>query len=731
MSQQGLVDIEGSHPQIPTEFITDSGTAVPINNQLEVLGGNGITTSGSGNTVTISLDGGSVIESINVQAGTSPVTPDAGGAITLNGAVVAAGSTPIQSNGTGAHTLAIQVQRAQTSPTSNANLAGMASFDSTDFTVDANGFVALSGAGAGQTITGQSGGALLPTAGNWNIFGASTAAGTSPVATSGSGSTLTVNVQKAQALAATDATKVGLCNFKNTNFTVDANGFVSLSGTGAGQTITGDSGGALSPTAGNWNILGQQAGSIAVMDTIGSGSTLSVENRAWLTSLVVDASTTNGTRGTFSTIASALTAASSGQTIFIRPGTYTENLTLKAGVDLCAFDCDAETPNVTIVGKCTMTTAGTVTMSGIRLQTNSDFFLAVTGSAASVVKLKNCYLNCANNTGISHTSSDAGSAIWLIRCEGTFGTTGIAMWAKTSAGNMLVENCNLFFGSATSTASTNSAAQVIINHSRLNFPLSCSSTGVYSISFTEIATDNQNATALTTAGTGTSSLKFCALASGTASALSIGANTTVTAEKCKIASTNTNAATGAGTLQFGDLEFSSSSVMNVTTQSGFYTDLGQYKATQQPMFCAFLPSGLTDQTGDGTNVSLGAVTTALTELYDIGGNFNPGDGAGAAATFTAPVTGKYMLIMSVLYQQVTSSHQPQITILTTARNYTNGNYGSGATGNQPLFFSVIADMTATDTATFRCTVSGSTKTVDIYGATSSDMRTFVQGYLIA
>lgn len=33
--------------------------------------------------------------------------------------------------------------------------------------------------------------------------------------------------------------------------------------------------------------------------------------------------------GDFTTIGAAITAASSGQTIFIRPGTYTENPTLK------------------------------------------------------------------------------------------------------------------------------------------------------------------------------------------------------------------------------------------------------------------------------------------------------------------------------------------------------------------------------------------------------------------
>src|SRR5512135_3481216 len=94
------------------------------------------------------------------------------------------------------------------------------------------------------------------------------------------------------------------------------------------------------------------------------------------------------------TIASALTDASSGDTIFIRPGTYTENLTLKAGVNLTAFTGDGSlntTSNVVILGKCTMTTAGTVNISGVQLKTNSDFFLAVTGSANSIVNLNSCF----------------------------------------------------------------------------------------------------------------------------------------------------------------------------------------------------------------------------------------------------------------------------------------------------------------------------------------------------
>lgn len=130
------------------------------------------------------------------------------------------------------------------------------------------------GTTVGKTITGDSGGALSPTAGNWNIVGSTVVAGTAPLVTSGSGSTLTVKAQRAQALASADSTKVGLANFSSADFTVDANGFVALAGTAGAaiQTITGNSGGAEVPSSGNFNILG--TGSITA---VGSANTETIQ----------------------------------------------------------------------------------------------------------------------------------------------------------------------------------------------------------------------------------------------------------------------------------------------------------------------------------------------------------------------------------------------------------------------------------------------------------------------
>lgn len=43
-------------PDVPTEFTTDAGTAIPVANNLNVFGGTGINTAGAGDTITINLD---------------------------------------------------------------------------------------------------------------------------------------------------------------------------------------------------------------------------------------------------------------------------------------------------------------------------------------------------------------------------------------------------------------------------------------------------------------------------------------------------------------------------------------------------------------------------------------------------------------------------------------------------------------------------------------------------
>src|SRR6267142_4567640 len=189
----------------------------------------------------------------------------------------------------------------------------------------------------------------------------------------------------------------------------------------------------------------------------------------------------------FTTIAAAYAAAvaqGGKQTVFVQPGTYTENLTLTSGINISAFECDSSfnaTGNVIISGTCTMTTAGSVTISGIQLQTNSAALLAVTGSAASIVNLNNCYLNCTNNTGITYSSSSGSSAINIVNCEGNLGITGIAYHTSSGAGGIGYTNSGFSNSGGSSTQSSNSAGTIALFNCTFPCPLASSSTGVLSI----------------------------------------------------------------------------------------------------------------------------------------------------------------------------------------------------------------------------------------------------------
>jgi len=294
---------------------------------------------------------------------------------------------------------------------------------------------------------------------------------------------------------------------------------------------------------------------------------------------IVDGSAANGTH---TTIAAALTSSSSGDTIFIRPGTYTENLTLKAGVNLTAYGSDSsanQTGKVIISGTCTFTAIGSVSISGIQLQTNSAALLAVTGSAASVVNLIGCCLNCTNNTGITFSSSSATSGINILNSTGDIGTTGITLVAHSGGGPLYIINSTFLNSGASSTASTvsSSAAGILYSFwSYFQFPWTSSNTGIIQFHYSEIYSGFTNSTGITHGSTGSNCLLIqSAVSSGSGSAISISVNCTLALSLSTIASTNTNAITGAGTLRNAGISFiDTSSLINTTTQTARNFDVG-------------------------------------------------------------------------------------------------------------------------------------------------------------
>lgn len=224
MSQAGIVDIEGSHPQIPTLFVCDVGSAIPIANVLEVLG-----------------------------------------------SAVAAHSVPLQTVGSG-NTVNIDVQYASAAASSIATNAGIASFNSADFTVDANGFVTFTGTGSAETLTGNSGGAVSPTLNNINTVG------TGSITIVGNPGTSTLTTELTGLTNHNVLVGAGTATITNVapstaGFVLTSNGaaadpsFQDIAASGAIKTVTGNTGGAEVPDAlGNFNVLG--TGSITVAGSL-------------------------------------------------------------------------------------------------------------------------------------------------------------------------------------------------------------------------------------------------------------------------------------------------------------------------------------------------------------------------------------------------------------------------------------------------------------------------------
>ncbi len=441
--------------------------------------------------------------------------------------------------------------------------------------------------------------------------------------------------------------------------------------------------------------------------------------------LIVSTSAANGTH---TTLAGAMADAVSGDTIFLRDS-VTENVTLTAGVNITAWTGGSlNVPSIT--GTLTMTAAGTCNISGIRLVTNSAALLAVTGTLASIVNLNNCYLNCSNNTGITFSTSSASAQINISYCKGDLGTTGIALFSHSSAGTLLFLHSDFSNSGASTTANTASAGIAFFRQTTITNPTTTSSTNFFTGVNSAFSTQAQNVTTLTLGGSLTQELSICYIHSGSASAISVGSSATVF--KCDVQSSNTNAITGAGTISYSDITFTgTSSIINTTTQNYSYTNLGSYKATGQPAFSALIASTDNNVTGDDTLYTVGT-NVAYTVIYDIGSNFNTN------GTFTAPVTGKYLLTGKLRMGGLTAAMTfGDMTIKTTARQYIFGESNSGVARTVAISAdlygfqgSCIADMTAGDTAILQIKLSGGTKVADLAGATPN-MNCFFQGILLA
>lgn len=193
-----------------------------------------------------------------------------------------------------------------------------------------------------------------------------------------------------------------LAALSSSNRVVTATWVITGGGSGALATLTGDTGGAVIPSAGNINILG------GALDTfVGSGSTLTLTPKAGAfptTPFVVGPSGQAG----YQTIQAGINAANSagGGVVLVQPGTYTENLTLFDKCHVMGLDFADAGGGAVIVGVHTPPTSGGFVFNNVFLQSATNIFnSASAGSthliiANSAITVTNGYtFNLPNWTG--------------------------------------------------------------------------------------------------------------------------------------------------------------------------------------------------------------------------------------------------------------------------------------------------------------------------------------------
>lgn len=442
---------------------------------------------------------------------------------------------------------------------------------------------------------------------------------------------------------------------------------------------------------------------------------------------IVSASAANGTH---TTIGAALTAASSGDTIFVRDGSYTENLTLKAGVNIASYTSSqgefigaGSIANVKIKGKMSASFSGSCWITDVCAETNGDFAVEITGTNVTNTFFQNCNFNALDHTLINFTSSQ-NCRNYFLYCNANLQTTGIAYISNASGGasDMRIINGEWANDGASTTASTLSSLSLTILNARFYNPITTSSGGIFHINNSTIGQP------IITAGTGANDITFSGISAGSASAISIGTGTSVKAEHCIIGSSNTNAITGAGTLSYSDLIFDgTSSLINTTTQTALYNNAGKHKASGQPAFYVYLASN--------TGAVIGNSSTPYKILFDTKA-FDQ-DNNYSSNTFTAPVAGRYFFNACARISNLTAAMTngdirlvtTGVTLLGTEANIGVGKTVSGGTGEYGLTGSWFVNMAAGDTAIIQCIVQGgASAAANFIGSQSGG--SYFQGWLV-
>lgn len=409
-------------------------------------------------------------------------------------------------------------------------------------------------------------------------------------------------------------------------------------GGGTLSTLTPNSGGPVTSVANNTNVVGLAANpggnAFPVFSYNGGAGQFNLESRTFLTPYVVDASATNGRKGTFTTVTAAIAQAVADGfqgTIFLRAGTYTENITLPAGINLSGFTSDALSSDVVLLGTVTMTAAGTSSITGIQLKPNGSNAVVVSGANAVNLNLYYCYLNFDTQTFISLNNTNA--TINVLYCYGDSTGLNATPFSKAN-GTMNILFCMFFNTGLSTTASTITVGNVVIRECIFHYSITTSGTGNLDARFCRFQTSQTDTTFLTHGGSVTGDVTQCIIGSGNGVAITVLAGCNQTLNSSVIQSKATGVITGAGTITYSLVSFIFKNLITTTTQVANQTSVGAYNV-QTPAGNYTLTNS-DDFVGVDTSA---ARTITMPSAPSTGKRWTIKDKTGTAAAFNITVSG--------------------------------------------------------------------------------------------
>jgi len=264
-------------------------------------------------------------------------------------------------------------------------------------------------------------------------------------------------------------------------------------------------------------------------------------------------------KGTHTSVQDAIDDSVVGQSILLKD-LFIEDVTMKAGISVVA-----ETESYGIKGKISCGYTGQSYLIGMGLDTNGDYSIDMTGSNATQLGLYNCTCTASDNDAIRCNISNTSCELFIdnVNFDPSSGYRNID-WSSTG---VLRNRFTFSKGVAGVLSNLHSSGSVFYKFCESNVPLEFTGSVGLSVFHTNVNTQGIGVTPIVISATsGTRTIQLSSLNGGSASAVTIGAGSSLTILN-SVVNSSTTAMTGAGTLSYGGLTFPNNSDITVSTQN--------------------------------------------------------------------------------------------------------------------------------------------------------------------